>query len=100
MKTKLSLLLLLCATVFCLTSCQINWFNEHYDVPWYLIALPVILIIVNAHVFIISKTYRCPKCRTVFKPKWYSFSAWIHLGKYRLLKCPECNKTDFCDRNK
>ncbi len=54
----------------CACEVRVNWFGEHAYVPWYLVVVPVLLIFVIAHVCMICRTYRCPKCgRRGFCPK-------------------------------
>lgn len=81
-----------------LSGCTVNWFDKHYEVPWYVIAIPVIIIFVIAHIHIMSRTYVCPECGTHFKPKWYQISAYFHFMGKRLIKCPSCKKTNYCKR--
>ena len=81
-----------------LSGCTVNWFNEHYDVPWFVIAIPVAIIFLIAHLWIMSGTYICPECQTEIKPKWYQLSAYFHFNGKRLLKCPNCKKQNFCER--
>ena len=96
MKKKLLWLGFLGAGMLLFSSCKVNWFDRTYDVPWWVIAIPVVLILVVAHVYVVTKTYRCPKCKTVFRPKWCSCSAWIHYLGDRLTKCPKCGFRGFC----
>ena len=87
----LSVLLLLS-----LTSCRANWFGETIDVPWWTIAVPVVIIFVVSYVFIYTHTYVCPKCGSKFSPKWYELSALLHFCGARLMKCPNCGKRGYC----
>lgn len=97
MKKILFFLLTLCAA-FSLTSCQVNWFGGTYDVPWYVVAGPVALIFVIGYLAIMTHTYVCPKCGTVFKPHWYELSALTHFNGRRVMKCPNCGRRGFCKR--
>ena len=49
-----------------LTSCKVNWFDQQYDVPWWAIAIPVLvfsaIVLFVAGKHIASKKYVCPKC--------------------------------------
>lgn len=81
-----------------LTGCTVNWFNTTKDVPWYFIAIPIVIIFVAAHVTIMSCTYVCPKCNTEFKPKFYHFFTYVHFGNKRIAKCPKCKRTGFCKK--
>ena len=63
MKKLLFSLLTLCMA-FSLTSCQVNWFGETYDAPWYMVAVPVILIFVVGYLVIWAVIYSVHKART------------------------------------
>ena len=97
MKKFLLCLITLC-TAFSLTSCQVNWFDRSYDVPWYFIAIPVVLILVISYVILITRTYVCPECGTEFKPRWYDFSVCLHINGERIVKCPNCGRKGFCNK--
>ena len=60
---KVFLSSLLIVSTLMLASCQVNWFGSHFDVPWYFIAVPVVVLFVVLYVIMISKTYVCPKCK-------------------------------------
>ncbi len=94
---KLFSMIALIVLMLSLSGCTVNWFDKHYDVPWFVIAIPVTIIFLIAHIYIMSGTYVCPECGTSFKPKWYQFSAFHFMGE-RLVKCPKCKKTNFCKR--
>ena len=83
-----------------LCSCKVNWFGSSYDVAWYYVAIPVLLILVVCYIILISGTYICPECKTEFKPKWYQISVCFHVGSKRILKCPNCNRKGFCERKR
>ncbi|MBR4032781.1 MAG: hypothetical protein IKJ07_08625 [Clostridia bacterium] len=91
---------LTCVMTLSLTSCQINWFDRHYDVPWWMIAIPTtalligVWIIVGKH--IASKKYICPKCNKTFYPKWSQAALSIHINDSRVFKCPHCGRKGFC----
>ncbi len=95
---KMFLSLLLLISTFMLSSCQVNWFGSHFDVPWYFIAFPVFVLFIVLYVIIISKTYVCPKCKTEIKPKWYQIYITIHFNGSRIAKCPNCGIKGFCKR--
>ena len=97
MKKVLISLFLLISTLM-LSSCQVNWFGSHFDVPWYFIAVPVFVLFIVLYVIIVSKTYVCPKCKTEFKPKWYQIYITIHFNDSRIAKCPNCGRKGFCKR--
>ena len=96
--------LLLCLIMFCsallLCSCKVNWFTTTIDVPWYFIAIPVLVLFVVLYIAIISKTYVCPECNTEFKPKWHQFSVCVHFGNKRVLRCPNCKRKGFCKKKR
>ena len=79
-----------------LTSCDIHHGNIHHDVHWWVIAIPVVIILVIAHISFIAKRYRCPMCGTEFRPKWYEISSWLHDDNGRAVKCPHCGRRGFC----
>ena len=90
---------------FVLSSCEseVHWGKYSTYVPWYVVWIPVmifaIVVSVIAHICIIKQQYVCPKCGKVFKPKWYDFSSWIHVGDARVLRCPECKCKSFCRKH-
>ena len=47
---------------------------------------------------IATATYVCPECGASFKPKWYQISAYFHFMGERLIKCPNCKKSNYCKR--
>ncbi len=102
MKRYLRLFLPLAAVALCLCGCEIrvNWFGKHAYVPWYVVVVPVLLILIMAHICLVRQTYRCPKCGHTFRPKWYEFSAWIHDDDTRVVKCPKCERKGFCPRDR
>ena len=90
----------LIASMLALTSCKVNWFGKSYDVPWYFVAIPVLVIFIAAYFSIISKTYICPECKSEIKPKWYQLSVCVHFMGKRIVKCPKCGRKGFCERKK
>ena len=40
---KIAFVILTIVLVFSLTSCKVNWFDQQYDVPWWAIAIPVLV---------------------------------------------------------
>lgn len=95
MKRALVFLLLLTITLS-LASCEVNWFGDTLDVPWYDIAGPIALISIIAYAILMSKTYICPHCQTEFKAKPYQLSVTVHMNRKRLARCPVCKKMSFC----
>ena len=99
MKKLIILISIVCLLVF-LCSCKVNWFNETYDVPWYYVVIPCVVIFVLAYIIIMSKTYICPDCKTEFKPKWYQLYTTIHFDGKRIAKCPNCKRKGYCEIKK
>ena len=99
MKKVLLSLIIFCSTLF-LCSCKVSWFTTTIDVPWYFIAIPVLVLFVVLYIAIISKTYVCPECKTEFKPKWHQFSVCVHFGNKRVLRCPNCKRKGFCEKKR
>lgn len=104
MKTKrIAFVLLTTVLAFSLTACRVNWFDRHYDVPWWTIAVPIVvfdaIVCFAAVKYIASKKYVCPKCNKSFYPKWWqAFS--FHMNGYRVFKCPHCGRKGFCSLSK
>ena len=100
MKRKLILFAILLLLILSLTACEVHYFDKRADVSWWVIAIPTVIVCVIvfaiAHVIIVRKQYRCPVCRTVFRPKWHEISAWLHDGDRRVMKCPHCGRRGFC----
>ena len=95
-------LALLCAAVppcFLLSSCDVHFFGTHYDVEWYVIAIPTAIVVavvtILAGVVLSKNTYVCPKCGHRFHPKWWQ-TLTIHVGSDRLLRCPKCKHKGMC----
>ena len=83
-----------------LCSCQVNWFGTTKDVPWYYIAIPILVILVAGYVILMKSTFVCPRCHTEIQPKWYELSVCIHMGSERIVKCPKCGRRGFCPKKK
>ncbi len=104
MKKIVVLFVLLCSMTALLTSCQVNWFGKHYEVSWWVIAVPVVVfsaivwIVAGKH--IASKKYVCPKCNQTFNPKWWRATVSIHMNDDRVFKCPHCGRKGFCHVSK
>lgn len=95
---KVLYLLLLFASTLALSSCQVNWFGNYFDVRWYFIAVPVFILFVVLYLSILSKTYICPNCKTEIKPKWYQIYITLHFNGSRVAKCPNCGRKGFCKK--
>ena len=84
----------------CLTSCEVHWFDQSYDVPWWVVAIPTALIFVATWFFagkiIAKKEYRCPKCQKNFHPTWWKAAFSVHVNDDRVFKCPHCEKKSLC----
>lgn len=87
---------LLLVLPFSLTSCKVNWYDQQYDVPWWVIAVPVVILFFVVGKHIASKKYVCPNCYKTFYPKWWKAAFSIHINDDRVFKCPHCGKKDFC----
>ena len=85
------------AIALSLSSCTVNWFGGTKDVPWYCVAIPILLIAVFGYRILMSKTYICPHCGTEFKAKPYQLYVTIHMGGKRMAKCPNCGRKGFCE---
>ncbi len=99
MKKLLFVTTLLTSTLL-LSSCKVNWFGSVIDMPWYLVVIPIVLVLVVLYIFMLSETYICPECKTEIKPKWYQFSIFFHSGNKRVVKCPKCGRKGFCEKKK
>ena len=99
-KRLLALFALSLVLMTTLTSCTVNWFDRQYDVPWWVIAIPVALWslawLIGGGLYIASKTYVCPACTRTFSPKWYIAMFSLHINDDRYFKCPHCGKKSFC----
>ena len=97
---KLLFVCSLFAMMFSLTSCTVNWFDEHFVIPWiigFAILLAIIIIVLIVTLKNFSSKYRtCTKCNHKFKPKWYKCFSAIFIGEKnttnRLFKCPHCQE--------
>ena len=88
---KLSLILVF-VLLFVLTSCEVHLGDAAFEVPWWVIAIPIVLVCLIAHLIIIHKKYRCPFCGNELRPRWYEISSWLHMGSARAMKCSHCGK--------
>lgn len=100
MQKSCFLFLLVIALALSLVSCQVNWFDRQYDVPWWGIAVPILIFLAIAFFavgkHIASKKYVCPKCNKTFYPKWWQTAFSIHMNDDRVFKCPHCGRKGFC----
>ena len=99
MKKKVMFLLMF-VLMACLTSCQVNWFDKQYTVPWWLVVIPSVIIVVVALVLtgkhITSQQYVCPECGEKFYPNFWKAMFSVHMNDNRVLKCPYCGRKGFC----
>lgn len=99
MKKKIGIVILFVLTA-CLTSCQVNWFDKQFTVPWWVIVVPSVVIVALALIFsgkhIASKEYVCSECGKKFYPKLLQAMTSVHLNGARVFKCPHCGKKGFC----
>ena len=99
-KIRFVILFLLLASILTLTSCRVNWFGESYDVPWYVVAIPTLIIcgiaFFIAGMSIAKKLYVCPKCGSEFHPDFWLAMCSMHIGSDRYFKCPKCGHKGFC----
>ena len=83
-----------------LASCKVNWFDKQYDVPWWVIAIPVaiftLVMMLASAKYISTREYICPKCSGKFHPKWWQTLFSLHINSDRYFKCPHCGKRSFC----
>lgn len=95
---KLCLALLLCPMMLC--SCEVHFGSARFDVPWWVIAIPVtifaVAVFLIAGSYIAKKTYSCPSCGQSFHPKWWKAMLSIHVNEDRLFRCPYCRKKGMC----
>ena len=101
---KFQRLLVLLPLALCLCSCRVNWFGRQYDAPWWMIAIPTVLILASAWFFvgraIAKREYKCSECQKTFYPTWWKASFSVHMGSDRVFKCPHCGKKGFCKLKK
>lgn len=93
---KVFLFFIILIITLSLSSCAVNWFGDTIDVPWYFIAIPVVLISVFGYFILMSKIYICPNCKTEFKAKPLQLYVAVHVGRKRIAKCPKCGRKGFC----
>ena len=93
---KAFLAFLLASSTSMLTSCKVNYFHKSVDVPWYYVVLPVTFIFIVTYIVLMSKSYICPRCNTVFKAKPHQLYVTVHFGNQRIAKCPHCGRKGFC----
>ena len=84
-----------------LSSCDVHVGSEHWDVEWYVITVPAVLVIALSLLIsgkLISKfTYVCSHCGEKFSPTLIQACLSVHIGSSRLFKCPHCGARGFCD---
>lgn len=99
-KTYIRLACLIGTLSLALSSCQVNWFDRHYQVSWWVIAIPTVLVTATALIvagkYVASKTFVCPQCYKTFHPVWWKAAVSLHIIDYHLFKCPHCGRRSFC----
>lgn len=104
MKKRICLLTVLLSAVGFLTSCRVNWFDMYFDVPWWVIAIPValfsVIVFCIAGKGISSEEYVCSECGRSFYPTFFQAFFSIHMGNDRYFRCPHCGKKGFCPRKR
>ena len=70
---KLLFILTLLTSMLILSSCKVNLGGNIVDLPWFLVAIFIVLVLVVLYAFMLSETYVCRDCKTEFKPKWNQF---------------------------
>ena len=93
---KVFLFSILLIAALSLTSCTVNWFGDTVEVPWYYVAIPVLLILIISYFILMSTTFICPNCNAEFKPKPHQLYVTVHFNRKRIAKCPHCNRKGFC----
>ena len=100
MRKTVRLLAVVLLLVLCLTSCEVHFGVQKYEVEWYVVTIPVVLIIAATLVIsgttLSKNTYVCPKCGHKFHPKWWQAALSLHVNSNRMFKCPKCGHRDFC----
>ena len=102
MRKAVTLLAVVLLLVLLLTSCEVHFGLQKYEVEWYVVAIPTVLIIAAALIIsgvLLSKhTYVCQKCGHRFHPKWWQAALSLHVNSDRVFKCPNCGHRDFCKK--
>lgn len=85
---------------FCLTGCEVHWNGQSFDVPWFVIAVPVALFsflcVLISGLAMGRKRYVCPKCNATFRPQRWRIVFAPHIGEEHLLRCPKCKALEMC----
>lgn len=83
-----------------LTACEVHFGTARYDVPWWVIAVPDVLIVILVWIlagkFISKRKYVCTECGKSFHPKWWAAGVSVHMNSDRLFRCPHCGHKGFC----
>jgi DNA-directed RNA polymerase subunit RPC12/RpoP len=100
MKKLIVFFIVVCVMAFSLTACQVNWLDEQFTVPWWVIVIPSVTIVAIAWFaaakHITTQKYVCPECNQSFYPKLRNAAFSVHMNDDRVLKCPHCGKKGFC----
>ena len=91
------------AALFSLAACEARVGNTDFTFPrWVILSYVayVAAVILIAHFYLLRCSFKCPKCGTVFRPRWYEISVWLHYGSARVVKCPVCHRRGFCEKER
>lgn len=62
-------------------------------ISMFLVIFSIILVMIF---YVKVAKFECPNCKSVFKPKSLTIIMAVHTMSKRRLKCPYCNKTNWC----
>ena len=92
---KLFLILSFAASLF-LTSCEVHFGKNIYNVHWVFIALPILIALFVVGIYFGKKKFVCPNCNKTFYVGWFKYLFSGHVGDERSLRCPHCKKVGAC----
>ena len=100
MKRIFTAVLIFIALALTLSSCQVNWFGEKRETEWWVVAIIIttatVLALLLGKITLSNKTYVCPECKMLIRPKWWQAALAVHVGSDRVFKCPHCGRRGFC----
>ena len=95
MKKMFMSLSIILSMILMLTSCDVHFGSKHYDVAWWVIAIPVCLfsmiMLYAGGKHISNHEFVCPECNKTFHPKWWVAALSLHINDNRYFKCPHCH---------
>lgn len=98
---KLTVIHLTAVLSLCLASCEVHAFNQTFEAPWWLIAIPYALFVIAVTYFagrhIASIKYVCPHCGKRFYPKPWAAAFSMHVNDLRVFRCPHCKEKNLCN---